>query len=87
VSVNSKAAAIDDVISAKFLSYIHCCFNIKTGIPEKKLVNDILCRRLRVLFDDQLNDECKKFLAYIQEEVQRMNRLIEGIMTFSKRSC
>jgi DNA-binding NarL/FixJ family response regulator len=48
---------------------------------------NITCEALVMLFDDQLNDECKTFLAYIQEEVQRMNRLIDGVMTFPKRSC
>jgi DNA-binding NarL/FixJ family response regulator len=63
------------------------CFRLAHDLRSPLNGINITCEALVMLFGDQFNDECKKFLEYIQEEVQRMNRLIDGVMTFSKRSC
>jgi two-component system, sensor histidine kinase and response regulator len=63
------------------------CFRLAHDLRSPLNGINITCEALVMLFGDQFNDEYKKFLEYIQEEVQRMNRLIDGIMTFPKRSC
>jgi light-regulated signal transduction histidine kinase (bacteriophytochrome) len=63
------------------------CFRLANDLRSPLNGINITCEALVMLFGDQFNDECKKFLEYMQEEVQRMNRLIDGVMTFSKHSC
>jgi two-component system, sensor histidine kinase and response regulator len=60
------------------------CFRLAHDLRSPLNGINITCEALVMLFGDQFNDECKTFLEHIQEEVQRMNKMIDGVMTFSK---
>jgi two-component system, sensor histidine kinase and response regulator len=62
------------------------CFRLAHDLRSPLNGINITCEALVMLLGDQFNDECKTFLEHIQEEVQRMNRMIDGVMTFSKSS-
>lgn len=42
------------------------------------------CQVLTTLYGDQLDDECKKFIGYIDDEARRMNTLITTLLRFSQ---
>jgi DNA-binding NarL/FixJ family response regulator len=62
------------------------CFRLAHDLRSPLNGINITCEALVMLFGDQLNEECKTFLAYIQEEVRRMNKMIDGVMDFSRQS-
>jgi two-component system, sensor histidine kinase and response regulator len=62
------------------------CFRLAHDLRSPLNGINITCEALVMLFGDQFNDECKTFLGHIQEEVQRMNKMIDGVMTFPERS-
>jgi YesN/AraC family two-component response regulator len=70
-------------VNRDFAAY---CYRLAHDLRSPLNGINITTEALITLFGDQFNAECKTFIGYIQEEVQRMNRLIDGVMRYSEHS-